>query len=104
MKKADQNQNQRSNKLPAIKQDNSRSNMNKYFDKLASTEIQRVNITHSSAHTQPKIDITPKPEQKLIELHNLKHLIQPQNSQGATTNIDNPINNNLRVILDKDDV
>lgn len=100
MEKADPNQNQRSNKLPAIKQDNSRSNMNKYFDKLASTEIQRVNITPSSLHAQPKIDTTPKTEPKLIELHNLKHLIQPQ---SQNTN-DNPINNNLRVILDKDDV
>jgi hypothetical protein len=73
--------------------------MNKYFDKLASTEIQRVNITPSSAHTRPKVDATPKTEPKLIELHNFKHLMEPQNK-----NIDHQINNNLRVIVDKDDV
>lgn len=105
LKKADpnQNSNHRSSKLPAIKQDNSRANMNKYFEKLASNEIQRLNTQPSNnpPHTT-KID-TCKTEPSIIELHNLKHLVN---------NTTNNNNSNLTgisgikevVINDKDDV
>jgi hypothetical protein len=68
--------------------------MNKYFDRLASTEIQRLNTTPSQPHTYPKVDATPKAEPTLIELHNLKHLISPEKGTSDQSELNNKANIN----------
>lgn len=107
LKKADpnQNSNHRSSKLPAIKQDNSRANMNKYFEKLANNEIQRLNTqpsNNNNSHPTNKIE-SCKTEPSIIELHNLKHLIN--NSNNKTNSNLNGINGIKEVVInEKDDV
>lgn len=100
VKKADPNQNTQKTKLPAIKQDNSRSNMNKYFEKLASNEIQRLNTLPSN--NNPTVTSTKsesiKTEPTLIELHNLKHIINNNNTSHISNGVKEVI------INDKDDV
>jgi hypothetical protein len=107
LKKADPNQNStlKSSKLPAIKQDNSRSNMKKYFEKLTNNEIQRLNTTPSNnnnSNNTNKIE-SCKTEPSIIELHNFKHLINNLNNK-PNSNL-NGINGIKEVVInDKDDV